>query len=158
LHSLRDQADECDVSWVQAITEYLIGEAHGWKLDRTLYGLRSRDRHKMKTKYRFSDLGREHQIEVIGNLGRKVAKGTVWELIPDFPVDQAAALAWDTGIQIFDDDVESLIEAIKHHGNVIRPILIDDLDDDNQWMEGRHRAISSQEMGLKRIPALYRVK
>lgn len=108
--------------------------------------------------FRFSELNREHQGEIIGNLGRKVAQKTVWELVPDYPVDAAAALADATAIQIFDDDVESLIEGIKHQGKVIRPILIDELDEDAPWMEGRHRSFASQEMGLKTIPALVRVE
>lgn len=108
--------------------------------------------------FRFSELSREHQGEIVGNLGRKVAQKTVWQLVPDFPVDQAAALAADTSIQIFDDDVESLVRQIKHQGQVTRPILIDELDEEGAWMEGRHRSFASQEMSLKTIPALYRVK
>jgi hypothetical protein len=114
-------------------------------------------RNSYKT-FKFSELSREHQGEIVGNLGRKVAQGTVWELVPDFPVDNAAALADDTAIQIFDDDVESLIEGIKHQGKVTRPILIDELDEERPWMEGRHRSIASQQMGLKTIPALYRIE
>lgn len=108
--------------------------------------------------FKFSELGQEHKSEIVGNLGRKVAEKTMWALIPDYPVDQAAALADDTSIQIFDRDVESIIEAIKHQGKVTRPILIDDLDEDRAWMEGRHRSFASQEMGLKTIPALYRIE
>lgn len=108
--------------------------------------------------FRFSELSREHQGEIVGNLGRKVSRSTVWQLVPDFPVDHAAALADDTGIQIFDDDIESLIERIKHQGKVTRPILIDELDEEAPWMEGRHRSLASQEMGLKTIPTLYRIE
>jgi len=108
--------------------------------------------------FRFAELGREHQVEIVGNLGRKVAQNTVWELVPDFSVDSAAALAWDTSIQIFDEDVEDLVEGIKRQGKVTRPILIDELDEDAPWMEGRHRAIASEELGLKTIPALYRIE
>jgi len=108
--------------------------------------------------YTFAELDREHQGEIVGNLGRKVAQQTVWKFVPDFPVDAAAALADDTAIQIFDHDIESIVEAIKHQGGVKRPILIDELDEDESWMEGRHRSLASQEMGLKTIPALYRVE
>lgn len=108
--------------------------------------------------FRFAELNREHQGEIVGNLGRKVAQGTVWKLVPDFPVDHAAALADVTAIQIFDDDIESLIEGIKHQGKVTRPILIDELDEEGAWMEGKHRSLASQQMGLKTIPALYRVE
>lgn len=117
----------------------------------------ARRRNPEKT-FRFSDLSREHQGEIVGNLGHKVAQQTVWKMVPHFPVDQAAALAWDTSIQIFDHDVESLVRQIEHQGKVTRPILIDDLDEEGAWMEGRHRSIASQEMGLKTIPALYRIE
>lgn len=106
----------------------------------------------------FLDLDREHQREVIGNLGREVAERTVWELVPDYPVDQAAAWAWDTSITIFDRDIESVMDGIKRAGKVLRPILIDDLDEEGVWMEGRHRAIASEELGLKTIPALVRIR
>lgn len=115
-------------------------------------------RRKKENRYLFSELDKEHQIEIVGNLGRKVAEQTVWQLIPDFPVDQAAATAWDTSITIFDSDVESVMSQIEHQGKVIRPILIDDLDEESVWMEGRHRSIASEELGLKTIPALYRIE
>jgi hypothetical protein len=108
--------------------------------------------------FRFSELGREHQAEIAGNLGLKTAKETVWKLVPDFPVDQAAALAWDTSIQIFDDDVDSVARQIEREGKVTRPILIDDLSEEHTWMEGRHRSIASEKLGLKTIPALYRIE
>jgi hypothetical protein len=108
--------------------------------------------------YKFSELDQEHQGEIVGNLGRKVAKQTTWRFIPDYPVDAAAALADETAIQIFFRDIESMIDAIKHQGKVTRPILIDELDEDEDrhWMEGRHRSFASQEMRLKVIPALVR--
>lgn len=112
-----------------------------------------------KKRYRFSDLDREHQIEVVGNLGtRAIAEKTVWELVLDYPVDMAAAMAWDTSITIFDDRLESAVRAIEHAGRVLRPILIDDLDEGYVWMEGRHRSIASEKLGLKTIPALVRVE
>lgn len=111
----------------------------------------------MKKQYRFSELDHQHQVEVIGNLGRKVAETTVWKYVPDFSVDHAAALADDTSIQIFDADIKSLVEGIGREGKVIRPILIDESDEDAPWMEGRHRSLASQEMGLKTIPALVRI-
>jgi hypothetical protein len=117
----------------------------------------ARRRNSYKT-FKFLELDREHQGEIVGNLGRKVAKDTVWELIPDYPVDAAAALADATAIQIFDDDIESIIEGIKHQGKVTRPILIDELDEEASWMEGRHRSLASQEMGLETIPALVRIE
>lgn len=95
---------------------------------------------------------------MVGNLGREVAEKTVWQLVPDYPIDQAAALAWDTSVTIFDADVHSVASRIEHAGKVLRPILIDDLDEDHPWMEGRHRSIASEELGLKTIPALVRVK
>lgn len=107
---------------------------------------------------RFSDLDREHQIEVIGNLGRKAAGKTAWNLVPDFPVDLATAMAWDTSVVIFDMRVQSTVRAIEHEGKVLRPILVDDLDADAVWMEGRHRAIASEALGLKTIPALVRIR
>jgi hypothetical protein len=107
---------------------------------------------------KFSELSREHQVEIVGNLGPEVAQRTLWRLIPDFPVDHAAALAWDTSVMIFDADIESIMEQIERKGGVHRPILIDDLDEEDQWMEGRHRSIASQKMGLKTIPALYRLE
>lgn len=112
----------------------------------------------MKKQYRFSDLDREHQIEVIGNLGRPAAEKTVWKLVPDFPVNLAAAMAWDTSVVIFDQRVESVARKIEHAGKVLRPILIDDLYEDSPWMEGRHRSIASEKMGLETIPALVRIK
>jgi hypothetical protein len=116
-------------------------------------------RRKKERTYLFSELDKEHQIEIIGNLDdRKVAEKTVWKLVPDFPVDQASAMAWDTSVIIFDADVESVMEQIKRKGGVQRPILIDDLDEEDQWMEGRHRSIASEELGLKTIPALYRIE
>lgn len=110
--------------------------------------------------FKFSELNREHQGEIVANLGPKVAQGTAWELVPDYPVDAAAALADATSIQIFDEDIESLIEAIKHQGKVTRPILIDELDEDEDrhWMEGRHRSFASQQMRLETIPALVRIE
>lgn len=108
--------------------------------------------------YTFVELDHEHQGEIVGNLGRKVAQQTSWKFVPDFPVDAAAALADDTAIQIFDEDLEFMIAAIKRQGKVTRPILIDTLDEDSAWMEGRHRSFASQEMRLKTIPALYRVE
>lgn len=108
--------------------------------------------------YTFAELDREYQGEIVGNLGRKVAPQTVWKFVPDFEVGYAAALADDTAIQIFDDDMEAMIEAIKHQGKVTRPILIDELDEDRVWMEGRHRSLASQEIGLKTIPVLYRIE
>jgi hypothetical protein len=111
--------------------------------------------------YLFSELGKQHQNEIVGNLGREVAEKTVWELVPDYPVDEAAAWAWDTAIMIHDDDVESLMGRIKRQG-VLRPILIDTLHADEEgegvWMEGRHRSIASEQLGLKTIPALYRIE
>lgn len=112
----------------------------------------------MKKQYRFSDLDREHQIEVIGNLGRPAAKKTVWKLVPDFPVEAATAMAWDTSVMIFDNRVESTVRKIEQAGKVLRPILIDDLDEDAPWMEGRHRSVASEELGLKTIPALVRIE
>jgi len=113
----------------------------------------------MRKRYRFSDLDREHQIEVIGNLGtRKVAEKTVWELVPDFPVNIAAGMAWDTSIMIADDRVDSVARKIENQGKVVRPILVDDLDEGYVWMEGRHRSIASEKLGLKTIPALYRIE
>jgi hypothetical protein len=109
--------------------------------------------------YTFSELDREHQGEIVGNMGRKLALLTSWKFVPDYPVDAAAALADDTAIQIFDHDIESIIDAIKHQGGVKRPILIDELnEDESPWMEGRHRSLASQEMGLKTIPALVRIE
>ncbi len=113
----------------------------------------------MNKRYRFSDLGQEHQIEVIGNVGiRSVAEETVWELVPDYPVDLAAGMAWDTSILIFDGRVESVVRKIEQDGKVLRPILIDAIDEDSPWMEGRHRSIASEKLGLKTIPALVRIK
>jgi len=40
----------------------------------------------------------------------------------------------------------------------MRPILIDDLNEGHIWMEGRHRSIASEKLGLKTIPALYRIE
>jgi hypothetical protein len=111
-----------------------------------------------KKRYRFSELDREHQIEIIGNLGRAVAQKTVWELVPDFPVNEATAWAWDTSVTIFDHDVESVKQEIEREGKVLRPILIDTLNESSIWMEGRHRSIASEELGLKTIPALYRIE
>jgi hypothetical protein len=108
--------------------------------------------------FKFAQLSKEHQGEIVGNLGRKVAQGTVWKLIPDFSVDHAAALADVTSIQIFDEDIKSMISAIKHQGKVTRPILIDELNEECPWIEGRHRSLASQEMGLKKILTLYRVE
>lgn len=111
----------------------------------------------MKRKYRFSDLDREHQLEVIGNIGtRAAAEKTVWRLVPDFPVELATAMAWDTSIMIFDDHVEAVAARIEREG-VLRPILVDDLDEGNAWMEGRHRSIASEKLGFKTIPALVRI-
>lgn len=116
-------------------------------------------RHPAKT-FRFSNLNREHQREIVGNLGRKASQDTVWEFAPDFPVDHAAALADDKihPTKVRDDDVESLIEEIKHQGKVTRPILIDELGKQGVWMEGRHRSLASQKMGFKTILALYRIE
>jgi hypothetical protein len=109
--------------------------------------------------YKFSELDPEHQLEIVGNLGiKKLAEKTVWKMIPDFPVSQAAALAWDTSIQIFEGDVMSIAQEIEREGKVLRPILIDDTDEGNVWMEGRHRSIASEELGFKTIPALYRIE
>jgi hypothetical protein len=109
--------------------------------------------------YKFSELSKEHQIEVIGNIGLAVAaEKTVWELVPDYPVDLAAGMAWDTSVMIFDDRVESTADKIRRAGKVLRPILIDDLDEDSPWMEGRHRSIASEKLGLKTIPALVRIR
>lgn len=130
-----------------------VVESDCWKIKEAMA-----NRYKKERNYSFSQLDREHQHEIIGNLGRKVAEQTVWRLIPDFPVDQAAAMAWDTSITIFDADVESIKDQIKHKGKVLRPILIDDLDEEHVWMEGRHRSIASEELGLKTIPALYRIE
>lgn len=65
--------------------------------------------------------------------------------------------AWDTSVVIFDSHVESVLRDIEHAGKVLRPILIDDLDEDEPWMEGRHRAIASEKLGLRTIPALVRI-
>ncbi len=110
-----------------------------------------------KDTFAFSELGREHQVEIVGNLGRKVAERTIWKLVPDFPVDAAAALADSTSIQIFDSDVQDVMDGIRRKGKVTRPILIDETGEE-AWMEGRHRSFASQELGLKTIPALYRVE
>jgi len=115
-------------------------------------------RRKKERHYLFSELDQEYQREIVGNLGRKVAKQTVWQLVPDFPVDQALAIAWDTSITIFDRDVESLMRQIERQGQVLRPILVDEVNEEGVWMEGRHRSIASAELGLKTIPALYRVE
>lgn len=105
----------------------------------------------------FSDLDREHQVEVAGNLGRTVAEKTAWQLVSDYPVDQAAAMAWDTSVVIYDSRIESLARQIEDAGKVLRPIMIDDLDAGSSWMEGRHRAIASEKLGLKTIPVLLRI-
>lgn len=113
---------------------------------------------KKLQKYSFSELQPQHRMEVTANLGDKTARKTVWELVPDYPVDAAATLAWDTSISIFDHDIESLMGQIKDAGEVLRPIIIDELDYDAPWMEGHHRAIASEELGLKTIPALIRIE
>jgi len=112
----------------------------------------------MKKLYKFSEMGEEHQDEITGNLGLKLARKTVWELVQDYPVDQAVALAWDTSVTIFDRDVESVRWQIESEGKVTRPILIDGLNEGSVWMEGRHRSIASEALGLKTIPAFVRVK
>lgn len=108
--------------------------------------------------YKFKDLDAEHQAEVRSNVGDKAAKKTVWTFVPDYPVSAAAALAWDTSIVIMDDRVDDVLSQIRDAGEVLRPILIDDLDPDSSWMEGHHRSIASEELGLKTIPALVRIK
>jgi len=107
--------------------------------------------------FRFAELSREHQGEIVGNLGRQIAQSTVWGLV-DYPVDAAAALADGTSIQIFDDDVEAVKSAIQHEGRITRPILIDETDEHGAWMEGRHRSFAAQELRMKTIPALVRVE
>lgn len=113
----------------------------------------------MKKKYRFLDLDREHQLEILGNLSNdKAAKKSMWVFVSDYPVELATAIAWDTSVTIVDEHVESLVFMIDHKGKVRRPILIDDLNEDSVWMEGRHRSIASEELGFKTIPAFVRVK
>ena len=121
----------------------------------------ARNRKKKRKYYLFSELDQEHQRAVVANLGRGAAKKTVWRLMSDFPVDQAAAIAWDTSLVIHDRDVESEVAQIEILGEVRRPVLIDQLhalDVEDIWMEGKHRAIASEKLGLKTIPALVRIE
>lgn len=111
-----------------------------------------------KRQYRLSDLAEEHRLEVIGNIGLADASKSVWEFVPDYPVDLAAGLALDTSCIIFDWRVESVKGQIRQAGKVLRPILIDDLHEDAPWMEGHHRALASEWLKLKTIPALVRVE
>lgn len=108
---------------------------------------------------RFSDLSQEHQNEVVGHLGRAAARKTLWRFEPRLSVDQAAAIAWDVSVIVHDSRVENVMAALKAGGK-IRPILIDDLDEDlnTSWMEGIHRSLAAKELGFKAIPAFVRVE
>ena len=104
----------------------------------------------------FSKLTPEHQDEIVGNLGEKVAESTRWQLDEKFPTEFAASMAWDTSVVMSDYRIRSLAAQIESSGTV-RPILVDDLDVEEAWMEGRHRAIAAESIGMKTIPALVRV-
>ena len=112
---------------------------------------------RAKKTYAFKDLAREHQLEVIGHLGKKAARTTVWRLEEHYPVDSAAAFAWDTAILVHDSRVDSVARALKTGGDV-RPILIDDLVEGEGWIEGIHRSIAAEKLGRKTVPVLLRVK
>lgn len=126
----------------------------------------------MKKRYRFSELDRNQQLAVIanlrktpgvfdwipdGNFSEKLAQSTVWEFISDYPVDLAAGYAWDNSVVIFDADVRSMAIKIEAEGKAITPILIDDTDEEDVWIEGRLRAIAYEKLGLETIPALVRI-
>lgn len=114
---------------------------------------------KRKKHYRFSELDPEHQREVLWHLDRKLATKTVWEFVPKFPAEEAAGFAWDISVMVHDSHVEAVKRAIKDEG-ILRPILIDNLEenDDKWWMEGIHRSIAANEIGLKTVPVLLRVE
>jgi hypothetical protein len=108
--------------------------------------------------YKFADLEREHQWEVAGQLGRRLAARTVWELHPRFPTEGAAAIAWDASVTVSERRVREVKLALEAGGS-LRPILIDALDENREpWIEGIHRSIAASELGLETIPALLRVE
>jgi hypothetical protein len=144
------ESQEFERPTLEAVVEFLESKFGGASMGAA--------RQTPQSVYKFSEMGEEHQDEITGNLGQKLARKTAWELVPDFPVDQAVALTWDTSVTIFDRDVESVKWQIESEGKVTRPILIDALDEESIWMEGRHRSLASEALGLKTIPAFVRVK
>lgn len=112
---------------------------------------------RAKKTYTFHDLPREHQLEVVGQMGKKNARTTVWRLEKEYPTDAAAAFAWDMSVMVYDSRVDAVVAGLEAGGD-FRPILIDDLVDGDGWIEGIHRAIAAQKMGRKTVPVLLRVK
>lgn len=112
---------------------------------------------RAKKTYSFKELAREHQLEVIGHLGKKAARTTVWRLEKEYPTYAAAAFAWDTAIMVHDSRVDAVASGLKAGGD-LRPILIDDLVEGDGWIEGIHRSIASGQLGRKTMPVLLRVK
>ena len=108
----------------------------------------------MRRFYKFSELGAEHQGEVVGHLGRKAAASTRWELVRDFPIENAVALASDLSVMVSDHRVRSVVLGLEAGGK-FRPILVDEIGD--PWIEGIHRSFAAEELGYGSVPALVRV-
>lgn len=111
--------------------------------------------------YLFSELGREHQREVEENLDKQTARTTRWVFDPEFPTEHVVVLAIDTKhpTTVRRENVLSVSLAIIERGGVIRPILVDDRDRNGGWwwMEGRHRSLAAEMLGMKTVPVLRRV-
>jgi hypothetical protein len=110
----------------------------------------------MKKIYKFSEMSRDHKREIVGQLGRKAAPKTSWEFVQKFPTEAASALANDVAIIISDRRVRAVVLGLKA-GNALQPILIDDLSEGNEWVEGIHRSIAAQELGMKFVPVFVRI-
>lgn len=110
----------------------------------------------MKKTRKFSEMDSEHKEEIVSQLGRNAAQKTQWEFHKKFPTEAAAALASDVSVMISDRRVRDVVMGLEAGGE-FRPILIDDLGEDGPWMEGIHRSIAAEELGLKFLPAFVRI-
>jgi len=110
----------------------------------------------MKKIYKFSEMSRDHKREIVSHLGRKAAPKTSWEYVPKFPTEAASALANDVAIIVSDRRVAAVVSGLKA-GGTFRPILIDELNEGNEWVEGIHRSIAAEELRLKTVPVFVRI-
>ena len=105
---------------------------------------------------KFAELQPEHQREILSHLKRGEAESTVWELVPKFPVNEAAAFAWDMSVVVSERRVRDVVLGLAS-GNKLRPILMDSTNEDAPWIEGIHRSVAAERLKRKTMPALVRV-
>jgi hypothetical protein len=107
--------------------------------------------------YKFREMDKLHQQEIVWNLGERLAKETAWKFVRKYPVQEAVALTDDVGVLLSDRRVMDVVSGLQAGGK-FRPVLIDEIDEKGSWMEGMHRSIAAEELGMDFLPAFVRVE